>query len=133
VRSCGILIEDEKVLLVELFSPVTNKWTWIPPGGGVDFGESLEDALIREFKEETNLRVSVDKRLHINEVIKGSIHAIEFYHLVERKGGKLKLGSDPEMTADEQILRDIGFFTEEELQKIELAPAFLKSKLWSLI
>ncbi|MAL17074.1 MAG: NUDIX hydrolase [Balneola sp.] len=133
VRSCGILVEDEKVLLIELFSPVTNKWTWIPPGGGVDFGESLEDALIREFKEETNLQISVGKRLHVNEVIVGSIHAIEFYHLVKREGGALKLGSDPEMTPDQQILRDIGFFTKEELQEIELAPDFLKSELWSLI
>jgi 8-oxo-dGTP diphosphatase len=132
-RSCGLLIEKEKVLLVELFSPVTQKWTWIPPGGGVEFGESIEQALIREFKEETNLSVSVAKRLYINEVITESIHAIEFYYLVKRVSGKLKLGNDPEMNESDQILRDVGFFSKQDLEKMEVAPEFIKKELWLLI
>lgn len=133
VRSCGVLVEQEKVLLVELFSPVTTKWTWIAPGGGVEFGESLEEALVREFKEETSLNISVEKRMHINEIRTDSIHAIEFYYLVRRESGELELGTDPEIPENEQILRNIGFFSKEELEKMEVAPDFLKEDLWSLI
>ncbi len=33
------------------------KGYWTPPGGGVEAGESASDAVIREVKEETNMRV----------------------------------------------------------------------------
>ncbi|WP_428234883.1 NUDIX domain-containing protein [Gracilimonas sp.] len=130
VRSCGLLLKDEKLLLVELMSPVTNEWTWIPPGGGVEFGESLEDALIREFEEETGIQISVSKQVHTNEVIHGSIHAIEFYHRVNQKGGELVLGNDPELDPDKQIIRNIGFFDRQEIEEMTTAPEYIKSDFW---
>ncbi len=125
VRSCGLLLEKGKLLLIELYSPVTNQWTWLPPGGEVEFGETLEEALIREFKEETGLQVIVRERICINEVIKPPVHAIEFYFLVERESGELELGSDPELGRNDQILRDIGFFSEKEIETMRTAPDFL--------
>ena len=131
VRSCGLLVKDEKLLLVELLSPVTNRWTWIPPGGGVELGESLEETLVREFKEETGLKVSVGEQVNVNEVIQPPIHAIEFYFLVNQEGGKLKLGSDPEMDSGQQILRNIGFFSRDELRDMNTSPDFITSGFWS--
>ncbi|MEQ8524514.1 NUDIX hydrolase [Gracilimonas sp.] len=131
IRSCGLLVKDEKLLLVELRSPVTNQWTWIPPGGGVKFGESIEEALIREFEEETGLEISVGTRVHINQVIQPPIHAIEFYFLVKEEGGSLNLGTDPELESDQQILRNIGFYSRREIAEMNTAPEFIKSQFWS--
>lgn len=130
IRSCGLLFERDKVLLVELKSPITNEWTWMPPGGGVEFGESLEEALIREFSEETGLKINVQKRVRIHELIKPPIHAIEFYYLVERINGDIKLGADPEMLSQHQLLRDIGFFSKDEIEHLNVQPDFLRKISW---
>ncbi len=41
--------------LVIVFSE--NKGYWTPPGGGIEHGETLEQAVIREVREETNMNV----------------------------------------------------------------------------
>ncbi|MFZ2038696.1 MAG: NUDIX domain-containing protein [Minisyncoccia bacterium] len=41
--------------LVVVYSDKKGYWT--PPGGGIESGESYEEALIREIKEESNMRV----------------------------------------------------------------------------
>jgi 8-oxo-dGTP diphosphatase len=34
-----------------------NKNFWMPPGGGIEAGETFEQAIVREVKEETNMKV----------------------------------------------------------------------------
>lgn len=49
----GVVIKDNKILLVK-------QWDGYDfPGGGVEMNETLEQALVREFKEETGLDVKV--------------------------------------------------------------------------
>jgi 8-oxo-dGTP diphosphatase len=133
IRSCGILIEEEKILLVKLHSPVTNELIWIPPGGKVEFGESLSEALKREFNEETGVEVSVRELLNVNELIKNDIHAIEFYYLVEKTGGELKMGSDPEVSEQDQIIKDLRYFTRQQVKHIHTVPDFISEGLWEMI
>jgi ADP-ribose pyrophosphatase YjhB (NUDIX family) len=67
IRICayGILIVDDQVLMSET---VSGKRVIINfPGGAVEQGENLEDAVIREFNEETKAKVSVHKLLYTSD------------------------------------------------------------------
>ena len=55
VAAMGILWNEEKGLLLE---KRTDTGDWCTPGGAIELGESLEEALRREIKEETNLDFS---------------------------------------------------------------------------
>lgn len=125
VRALGLLIEDGKLLLIELDSPVSKQKIWTAPGGGVEFGESIKQALVREFREETGLLIKVKELVHINELIASPFQAIEFYFKVERIAGELILGIDPERVNTPQILRDIKFIAEDEISKTNIHPEFL--------
>jgi len=52
----GVLIRDGRVLLIRRGKPPLYG-RWVVPGGTVELGESLEQALVREMREETGLEV----------------------------------------------------------------------------
>jgi ADP-ribose pyrophosphatase YjhB (NUDIX family) len=44
------------------------KGYWAPPGGGIEPGESFEEAVIREVKEETNIKVLSQKFIGYQDI-----------------------------------------------------------------
>ena len=115
VRVAGVLEEDGKLLLIE--HTKNERSYWLLPGGGVDWGESLEEAVKREFLEETNLTVKIEEFLFISETLAPdkTKHAINLYFKVKRESGELALG-------DDSVLSDLKFFTLEEMDKIKIYP-----------
>ena len=87
IRITGILIEDNKILLLD--QNVNENRSWSLPGGTLEDGESLEECMIREMKEETGLDVSIGKMLYICDLIKDDLHVVHITFLVEKTGGKL--------------------------------------------
>jgi len=95
----AILIRDGKILL-EKRKNEPDKGKWSVPGGLVELGESLEQAVTREVKEETGLTVEEPKLFDVVENVvsneKGRIkyHYVIVYYFVKQQGGKLKATSD---------------------------------------
>lgn len=129
LRVCGLLVEDDRILLAQIHSPATEELIWTPPGGGVKFGEKLAEALKREFIQETNLEVAVHNLLHVNEFIARPFHAVELYFEVERQSGRLELGHDPELAWNRQLLNDLQWVSLTKLNQLTFAPESLRSKL----
>jgi 8-oxo-dGTP diphosphatase len=119
VRVCGILIEKGKILLIRHRSLGKKGVLWAPPGGGMQFGESAEETIKREFKEETGLKIKVERYLFTHEFLNPPLHAIELFFEVTRVGGELNTGYDPEMNKNEQIITKVAYLDIDELKEID--------------
>jgi 8-oxo-dGTP diphosphatase len=90
----GLLIKEDKVLL----SPQWDGYDF--PGGGIEIHESIEEALLREYWEETGLEVKMNEILDARSSFfapraKGPNGEVKYwncqllYFLVTQTGGKL--------------------------------------------
>jgi 8-oxo-dGTP diphosphatase len=100
VVGVGAVILDGDKILLEQRKNEPSKGKWSVPGGLVELGESMEDAVIREVKEETGLDVYepqlVDLVNYVSYGEKGAViyHYVIIDYLVTVMGGKPKAASD---------------------------------------
>jgi 8-oxo-dGTP diphosphatase len=112
LRVCGLCWEGDSLLLVK--HQMGNGDLWAPPGGGVEYQESLDEALKREFIEETGLKINVEKFLFGCEFIKNPLHAVELFFDTKKVGGTLMSGYDPEL----QLIENAVFLSWDEIKEI---------------
>lgn len=115
VRVCGLCWHQSRLLMVN-HKGLREGDFWAPPGGGLEFGETLEQVLIREFKEETGLNIAIDSFLFIHEHIQKPLHAIELFYQVTLLSGELKIGNDPE--TETKVIHDVRWMSIKEIEKI---------------
>lgn len=99
----GALIEDGagRILLVKHVPERGGFWQgkWICPGGELEWGETIEEGIKREVKEETQLDIDLLAPLHpFDRVVREngdvSLHVIYIDYLARVTRGELKPGSD---------------------------------------
>ena len=123
----GYLIENDKILLID--HKKLN--LWLPPGGHIDPNETPDQALIREFKEETNLDIEIlnqDKvvfpkegkikkvlalPIHVNVHLAGDHDHCCFYYLC--KSNNLE-----DLKIRESEINDARWFSKDELDNERL-------------
>lgn len=113
----AVIVENHRVLLIRRGQPpLLGEWSL--PGGVLECGETLREAVIREAREETGLLVETGEMLGVYErVIRGGEGRVRYHYvlidfLCSAAGGDLKAGSDA---------ADVRWFTREELPALNLA------------
>jgi 8-oxo-dGTP diphosphatase len=134
VRVGGLLVRNGAILLAAHRGLLPEGAVfWSPPGGGWAFGESLKEALQREFREETGLTVRVGRQLHLHEFRRGDLQALEIFFEVidDDPAATPRLGHDPEHAPEAQLLADLAWRTPRQL--LALPPAQVHPVLRGLL
>ena len=99
-----IELDGKGIVLIQRKNP---PYGWALPGGFVDYGESLEDAAVREAKEETSLDVTLLKQFHTYSDPKRDPrqHTITTVYVAKAKGAP--------KAADDAV--EIGIFQKDSL------------------
>jgi 8-oxo-dGTP diphosphatase len=118
IRVCGLSWDNDKLLVVEHKMGETGIF-WAPPGGGIDFGELAEHALIREFKEEVSIDIEPLGFRFACEFVKLPLHALELFFEVRVTGGKIKAGFDPETNPEIQLIKSARYMDFTSLMALK--------------
>lgn len=115
--------KEQKVLMVKNSGNPTSYYTL--PGGAVEKGETLQDAAIREAKEETGLDVEVGGMFSVSEAFfedRGH-HAVFFTFIGEIIGGEIAI------THPEEI-EEVVWMDAQEAEKYMRIPSDLEGLLF---
>lgn len=133
IRAGIVLIQDRKVALIERHRAGLDYFVF--PGGGVDEGETPEQAAIREAMEELGVEVAITQKIF--EIQFGQ-KSRQVYFLAEQTGGEFGTGAGEEYTDADPNDPDEGVYSpiwmpieelplHEKIYPVEVANLVLKS------
>ena len=120
VATYGVCVDDEDRLLLARAAPsLSLRGRWFLPGGGIQHGENPTQALHREIKEETGLKVVLGPLLTVLSDVRKlpegtSLHTLRLIYRVAKWTGTLR--AEENGTTD-----DVRWFTRGELAHLPLA------------
>ena len=122
IRPATITIYEDKILLVK--SQYDGEEFFLFPGGGLEFGETLEEGAIRETVEETGIKVKIKELVCINEYIckenwnKRSIATFFLAKPIDKKEINAQ-------TTDGGKIKEAVWVEIKELEKLDIRPKIL--------
>ena len=91
----GVILENGEILLIKRAGePFKGKWAL--PGGFVEYNEKVEDAVIREIREETGVNAEIKELVGVYSDPKRDPrgHTVSIVFLLDIISGKIKCGDD---------------------------------------
>ena len=133
-RVCAIIINDNRILaLKDEVSPY-----YYLPGGRVQIGETAEEAILREVKEELEIEAKIVRPLWLNQsffnedVTKINYHEICIYYLVDiTHTNILSLGHKFILHENEHI-HEFEWLDFSRLKDVYFYPLFLKKDIYNI-
>lgn len=82
IAAYGLIVRGGELLLCRLSAVVpAHQGKWTLPGGGIEFGESPEAAMVREVEEETGLVVEPDRLATVDSIVIVDEDGIQHHNL----------------------------------------------------
>lgn len=108
----AVLVMHEGKILLGRRNKVNANNKWVLPGGGIDWGETSEEAAKREALEETGLEVELEELVCVKEIIAthADYHSIVFFYKAKPKKPEIKVSDD---------LSEAKFFTIQEIKALD--------------
>jgi 8-oxo-dGTP diphosphatase len=114
----AIIIEQDRVMLVKrAHPPLAGEWSI--PGGALEMGETLRQAVAREALEETGLVIEVGELLGVFDRILRDAGGRIRYHYVLIDFLCRRIAGEPQAAGDAAEAR---WFTRGEVRQLSLAP-----------
>lgn len=116
IRVAGIVTKRDKILLVKHVR--NNQAYYLLPGGGLEWGETCQEGLAREFEEELSLGVRVGDLICVNESIEphGKRHILNLSFRARIISGTLQVNQDRRLKGacwvDRNELMELTFYPE---------------------
>lgn len=123
-RVGAVIINDHKILL--LFRRRQGKEYFVFPGGGVEDGESSEEALRREIKEELNLDYAEAEKFFEFENEISNQKQRETFYLLSGISGNPELGGPEIKRQAEDNYYEIVYLTKKEFIDSNILPKSAK-------
>ena len=128
IRAVAVILNDDKIALLHRIK--NGKEYYVFPGGGVEIGETVEEAVLRETMEETSLTVKIEKFLY-HYLYDDNTENI--FYLCKYVSGILKLGESneaEEMRRNSQNFYEPVWIPIKDLSKTLVYP--LEARDWFL-
>ena len=125
MRATAVIVKNDSILLIHRFMNGTE--FFVLPGGGVEEGEGIKQATIREIKEETSLDAKVDKKLF--EFYNQYDHRMHYFLLVTDFSGNLQLGGEEAQINSEKNKFILEWHKINEALTLPVKPEIVKEKI----
>jgi 8-oxo-dGTP diphosphatase len=111
--TCAIIENESRILVVQRSSTMSLPLKWEFPGGKIEYGESAEECIVREIKEELNIDIDVSNKLNssVFDYPNFSIELIPF--VAKQVGGQIRLSEHAEFK----------YLAKDELMNLDWADA----------
>lgn len=121
----ALVFDDSNKKILMVLNKNEKSSYWSIPGGAVEAGETLEEAVIRETKEESGYEIEITGIYSVREAFftERGHHAVLFTFLANIVGGEMKI-SDP----DEEIIEVQWMDLETANECMDYLPINLKIK-----
>ena len=115
IRAAVAVVKDQKLLLVE--HTKQGRSYWLLPGGGLEWGEGLHEAVVREMVEETGLNISCGDLLFVSETLSpdGEKHLVHLVFAGSYQSGEI-------VVPEEERITNVRWVPLEQVSTLTLHP-----------